>query len=66
MSSKAFATTNKGLVRTNAIGKTKSGRKQPRPGDIKISDRDVNKHVITIQPTTDQMLKIQPNLTPRL
>ena len=52
-SSKAFATTNIGLVRTKARGKAKSGRKQPRPGDIKISERD-DEPVITIQPTTDQ------------
>ena len=50
---KAFATTNIGLVRTKARGKAKSGRKQPRPGDIKISERD-DEPVITIQPTTDQ------------
>ena len=52
-SSKAFATTNIGLIRTKARGKAKSGRKQPRPGDIKISERD-DEPVITIQPTTDQ------------
>ena len=53
-SSKVFATTNIGQVRTKARGKAKSDRKQPCPGDIKISDRDVNEPVITIQPTTDQ------------
>ena len=52
-SSKAFATTNIGLIRTKARGKAKAGRKQPRPGDIKISERD-DEPVITIQPTTDQ------------
>ena len=33
---KSLASTSVGLVRTKAIGKAKSGRKQPRPGDIKV------------------------------
>ena len=64
-SSKAFATTNIGLVRTKARGKAKLGRKQPRPGDIKISDRD-DEPVITIEPATDQDVEdTTEDLTPR-
>ena len=33
---KSLASTNVGLLRTKARGKAKSGRKQPRPGDIKV------------------------------
>ena len=58
-SSKAFATTNIGLVRTNARGKAKSGRKQPRPGDIKISERDDEPAQKTcFRPTTDTFIQI--------
>ena len=48
-SSKAFAITNIGVVRTKARGKAKAGRKQPRPGDIKFSDREENEPVVNIQ-----------------
>ena len=46
-SPKQFASMNIGLVRTNARGKAKSGRKQPRPGDIKMGDKEEN------EPMTD-------------